>query len=214
MRRIVHLVFSPPSRLARLLVGEKRLPCDPILAEDPNAHLPVFTDADETCCEGLWAIVDHLESTYTDNPFIPEFTAERRESLRWFDLIMGPVMERVTRKIVFEKANPRFTGAPSRSTPDMNIIRSGREALHAALGEMGGILEERGYFAGRECSIADLALAANLSALDYFGEVKWDDYPPIREWYMKVKSRPSFRTLLADRVPGQPPVAHYAELDF
>ena len=61
---------------------------------------------------------------------------------------------------------------------------------------------------------ADLALAAHLSALDYYGEVPWTDYPPVTEWYIRMKSRPSFRPLLADRVPGQPPVPHYAELDF
>ena len=59
----------------------------------------------------------------------------------------------------------------------------------------------------------DLAVAAHISAIDYFGEVPWADYPIAAEWYVKMKSRPSFRTLLADRVPGQPPVSHYAELD-
>lgn len=214
MRRIVHLVFSPASRLARLLIGEKRLPCDPVQAEDPCAHLPVFVDLDGTRCDGLWAIIDHLEGSYPDNPMIPENAADRSEALRWLDWIMTTMTVRVCGRIVFEKANPRFTGAPSRSTPDMNIIRQGREALHETLSEFAPLLEERGFLAGKFCSIADLALAANLSALDYFGEVKWDDYPALREWYMRVKSRPGFRSLLADRVPGQPPVAHYAELDF
>ncbi|MEP6831412.1 MAG: glutathione S-transferase family protein, partial [Rhizomicrobium sp.] len=53
-----------------------------------------------------------------------------------------------------------------------------------------------------------------LSALDYFGEVPWSEFPVTTEWYVRMKSRPSFRSILADRVPGQPPAAHYAELDF
>jgi glutathione S-transferase len=57
-------------------------------------------------------------------------------------------------------------------------------------------------------------VAAHLSALDYFGEVPWTDHPTASEWYVRMKSRPSFRSILSDRVPGQPPVAHYAELDF
>ncbi len=196
------------------MIGEKRLACDPVQAEDTHRHLPVFVDQDDTACEGLWAIVDRLEGYYPDYPLVPEDEAMRRDALRWLDWAMGPMTAQITGCIVFEKANPRFTGAPSRSTPDMNVIRQGREALHAALLEIAPILEANGYLAGKVCTIADLALAANLSAMDYFGEVKWDDYPAIKEWYMRVKSRPCFRSLLADRVPGQPPVMHYVELDF
>jgi glutathione S-transferase len=214
MRQITHLLFSPASRLSRLLIGEKRLICDHVPAEDVAAHLPVFIDADGTRCEGLWAVVDHLEGVYPENPQFPEDAEMRGETLRWLDWCMGDFSERATRRIVFEKANPRFTGAPSRSTPDMNVIRKGRDGLAKAMAELGRLIEERGYLAGKVCTIADLALAANLSALDYFGEVKWNEFPLMREWYMRVKSRPSFRSLLADRAPGQPPVSQYAELDF
>ena len=214
MRRLVHLVFSPTSRLARLMLGEKRLVCDPQAAEDANAHLPVFVDLDGTRCEGLWAIVDHLEGNYPEYPLIPEDAAARGEALRWLDWTMGSLADQVTKKIIYEKANPRFTGGATRSTPDMNIIRGGREALRAMLPILGKLVEERGNLAGRVCTIADLALAAHLSALDYFGEMPWDGNAAVREWYVRMKSRPSFRSLLADRVPGQPPVTHYAELDF
>jgi len=214
MRRLTHLVFSPASRLARLMLGEKRLVCDPLAAEDATAHLPVFVDLDGTRCEGLWAIIDHLEGTYPDYPLMPQDAAERGEALRWLDWTLGILAERVTRKIVFEKANPRFTGGAVRGVPDMNVIRSGREALREMLTQLGQAVEARGNLAGRVCTIADLALAAQLSALDYFGEVPWDAVPAMREWYVRMKSRPSFRSLLADRVPGQPPVTQYAELDF
>jgi glutathione S-transferase len=93
------------------------------------------------------------------------------------------------------------------------VIRAGREALRSVLARLGTQAEKNGYLAGRECSLGDLAVAAHVSALDYFGEVPWADFPAMAEWYMRMKSRPSFRTLLADRVPGQPPVAHYADLD-
>jgi glutathione S-transferase len=214
MRRLTHLVFSPASRLARLMLGEKRLVVDPQAAEDANAHLPVFVDLDETRCVGLWAIVDHLEGGYPENPLIPEDATARGEALRWLDWTMGALADRVTKKIIYEKANPRFTGGFTRSTPDMNVIRSGREALREMLPMLGKTVEERGNLAARVCTIADLALAAHLSALDYFGEMPWDGNAAIREWYVRMKSRPSFRSLLADRVPGQPPVTQYAELDF
>jgi glutathione S-transferase len=96
----------------------------------------------------------------------------------------------------------------------METVRLGRQALKAALPGLGDMAERNGFLAGREVSLADLSLAAHLSALDYFGEVPWTEHLALTEWYTRMKSRPSFRPLLADRVPGQPPASTYAELDF
>lgn len=214
MRKLIHLTLSPASRLARLMVGEKRLACDPVLSEDSQLHLPVFTDLDGTTVTGLWALVDHLEGTYSDHPLTPDDPAARSLALRWLDWAFGPFQDQVTRRIVFEKGGQRFTGAVNRSAPDMNTIRQGREVLKAALKKIGDAADAKGNLATRECTIADLAVAAHLSALDYFGEVPWSEFPQVAEWYIRIKSRPAFRTLLGDKVPGQPPTASYAELDF
>jgi glutathione S-transferase len=214
MRRLIHLMLSPSCRLARLIVAEKRVACDPVQAEDARNPMPVFIDMDGTRAEGVWAIVDHLEANYPDNPLAPAEDAARRESLRWLDWAMGPFHEQVTQRIVYEKAGQRFTGAPTRRAPDMNTIRAGREELKLALAAIGRAAEMRGNLAARETSLGDLAVAAHLSALDYFGEVPWPDFPAAAEWYVRMKSRPSFRSILGDKVPGQPPVSHYADLDF
>jgi glutathione S-transferase len=214
MRKLIHLTLSPPSRVARLMLGEKRLAFDPVQSDDAQAHLPVFTDLDGTRCEGLWAVIDHLEGTYPDRALVPDDPIQRAETLRWLDWAMGLLGERATRKILYEKAAQRFTGAPTIGAPDMNVIRQGREALKAALGIVGKAAETNGNLVTRECLLADVAVAAHLSALDYFGEVPWSEFPAAGEWYVRMKSRPAFRTLLSDRLPGQPPVMHYAELDF
>jgi glutathione S-transferase len=96
----------------------------------------------------------------------------------------------------------------------MNVVRQGREALNPILAAIGETAEKRGNLACRETTLGDLAIAAHLSTLDYFGEVPWSEHVSAAEWYVRLKSRPSFRSLLADKVPGQPPVSHYAELDF
>jgi glutathione S-transferase len=213
MRRLTHYLLSPPSRFVRLVIGEKRLTVDLAGPDDGTDHLPVFTDLDGTRVTGLWAIVDHLEGTYPDHPLAPEDAGARAESLRMLDWAMGPLLDGVVRRIVYEKASPRFTGATVQRTPDMSVIRQGREALKPALTLIGTAGELHGYLASRECTLGDLAVAANLSTLDYFGEVPWTEYPAAAEWYIRMKSRPAFRSILGDRVPGQPPVAHYAELD-
>ena len=214
MRRLIHLMLSPSCRLARLMVGEKRVACDPVIAEDFKQSMPVFVDLDGTRAEGVWAILDHLENNYPDQPLAPADDAARRACLRWVDWVFGPFHEQVTQRIVYEKAAPRFTGAGFSRAPDMNAIRAGRGELKAALKTIGLAAETNGNLACRETTLGDLAVAAHLSALDYFGEVPWSDFAAANEWYVRMKSRPAFRSILSDRVPGQPPVSHYAELDF
>jgi len=214
MRRLTHLLMSPPCRLARLVLGEKRLAFSSESATDPSSHLPVLIDPDGTTVTGIWAIIDHLEGLYPEHPLVPEDPEQRAEALRLLDWAMTKFNEEITNRIVFEKAPRNQTGSLNQRPPSMDIVREGRKSLEAHLPDLEMLSEERGYMAGREVSLADLALAAHLSALDYFGEVPWTDNNAIAEWYVRIKSRPSFRPLLSDRLPGQPPVPHYAELDF
>ncbi len=214
MRRLIHLVLSPHSRLVRLMLGEKRIACDLAAPEDPLAHLPVLREIDGTLVTGLWAIVDHLENEHPERPLLPADAVTRAEALRLFDWTMSNFHEQATRRIVFEKGSQAQTGNLNRRPPDMETVRAGRLALRTILPGLGTLAETRGFLAGRDVTLADLALAAHLSALDYFGEVPWTEYLALGEWYARLKSRPSFRPLLGDRVPGQPPVSHYAELDF
>lgn len=214
MRRLIHLLLSPSCRLARLIIGEKRVACDLVVAEDARNPLPVYIETDGIRAEGVWAIVDHMEANYPDHPLAPPDDGARRLALRWVDWAMGPFHEQVTQRIVYEKAGQRYTGAAFSRAPDMNMIRTGREELKLALAAIGRASETHGNLACRQTTLGDLAVAAHLSALDYFGEVPWQDFPQAGEWYIRMKSRPAFRSLLADRVPGQPPVPHYPELDF
>lgn len=214
MRRLIHLLMSPPCRFVRLALGEKRLSHNAAAATDPNSHLPVLIDLDETTVTGIWAIIDHLEGCYPEHPLVPEDPEQRSEALRLLDWTMSKFHDEVTNRIVFEKAPHAQTGSLLQRPPSMDIVRIGRKALAEHLPKLELLCEEHGYMAGREVSLADLALAAHLSALDYFGEVPWEDNHGILEWFLRMKSRPSFRPLLSDRLPGQPPAPHYAELDF
>jgi len=63
-------------------------------------------------------------------------------------------------------------------------------------------------------SYADLAAAAHLSAIDFGGDVDWSVSAAAKDWYARIKCRPSFRPLLTDAVSGITPPAHYADLDF
>jgi glutathione S-transferase len=214
MYRLIHILMSPACRFVRLVLGEKRVVHHLEIAPDATAQLPVLVGPDGSSYTGVWAIVDHVEGLESDVTLVPEDEHERAETFRLLDWTATKFNEEVTKRIVWEKASRSQTGNLQHRPPNMETIRLGRGALAVALDRLGPLAEEHGYLACRELTLGDLALAAHLSALDYYGEVPWTEHPAIAEWYMRMKSRPSFRPLLSDRVPGQPPVPHYAELDF
>src|SRR5258705_5321656 len=183
MRRLIHLLFSPTSRLVRLMIGEKRITCELSAADDPCAHLPIFIDLDGPAVAGLWAIIDHLENEYPEHPLLPEDAIVRAEALRLFDWAMTNFHEETTKRIVFEKASQTQTGSLMRRSPNMETVRVGRAALKSVLPGLGTLAESRSFLAGRDVSLAGLPVAAHLSALDYYGEVPWTDGPDLTASY-------------------------------
>jgi glutathione S-transferase len=97
---------------------------------------------------------------------------------------------------------------------DMRVVHIARENLRTHIKYIGFLMQERSWLAGNRLSAADLVAAAHISAIDYFGDVPWDLSERAKLWYARIKSRPSFRPLLNDRLAGVPPVAHFANLDF
>jgi len=220
-----HFAFDPASRLVRLALGEKRLPFTEAAVRwfegdaeferlNPSGRLPVLVIEDEherlVLCETS-AILGFLEDEIPDTPLLPQGPAERAETRRltqWFERKFEAEVDAL---LLHEKMEKRLLGL---GAPDMAVMRDGRQALRRHLGYADHLLREREWLAGRRLSLADFAAAAQLSVLDYFGEVGWAEHPAVKDWYMKLKSRPCFRPLLADRLPGVPPASHYDDLDF
>lgn len=220
-----HFPLDPASRQARLALGEKKLAFtervvkywehDPLFhALSPTGRPPVLEigegDRRYPVCE-LMAVLDWIETNGGRPSLLSSDPAERAETLRlrsWFDRKFE--ME-VDAPILYERMEKRLQRL---GPPEADPLRQGRGALKEHLAYLDGLLSRRDWLAGRELSQADLAAAAHLSVLDYFGEVAWRSWPTLKTWYMRLKSRPSFRPLLADRLPGMAPVEHYADLDF
>lgn len=220
-----HFAFDPGSRLVRLALGEKRLAWAEqavrwfaqdadFAALNPSGRLPVLiaeTDSARLVLCETQAILGYLEEDRPDPPLLAADPAERAEARRllaWFERKFD---EEVDALLLHEKMEKRLLGL---GAPDMGAMREGRQALRRHLGYLETLLAERDWLAGARLSLADFAAAAQLSVLDYFDEVAWGDFPATRTWYVKLKSRPCFRPLLADRLPGVAPAAHYHDLDF
>ncbi len=222
MRTLYHLPLSPFARKVRLVLAEKRLPFElrvekvwerrpEYLELNPAGTVPTLIEDNGLVISDSGVICEYLDEAYPDSGLMGRTLAERVEVRRlaaWFD---GKFASEVTQNLVGEKFMRRLAG---RGNPDPAAIRTGYVALRYHLDYIGWLAETRKWLAGGTMSLADFAAAAHLSSLDFIGDVDWNLSAPAKEWYARVKSRPSFRPLLADRVSGTIPPAHYADLDF
>ena len=127
---------------------------------------------------------------------------------------LGTFHEEVTGYLVTEKIYRRFMDAEAGGgPPDTGVIRAARTNVRYHLHYIGYLLTARAWLAGDGLTYADLAAAAHLSCADYLGDVPWNESETARSWYARVKARPAFRTLLADRVPGIAPADGYATIE-
>ena len=75
------------------------------------------------------------------------------------------------------------------------------------------LLDHRNWIGGATLSLADLAAAAHISVADYLGGIDWKGHDQTKRWYAGLKSRPSFRPMLAERMEVIAPPKHYDKLD-
>ena len=178
---------------------------------NPAGEVPVLVEQDGTTVCGGQVIAEYLEEIYPDRLLIwgtPRDRAEIRRLCAWFDEKFN--LE-VTENLVGEKLVKRLS---RQGEPFGPAIRAGLVNIRHHLDYIGWLAERRRWLAGDQFSLADITAAAHLSCVDYIGDVPWDNHREARDWYARVKSRPSFRPLLDDNVPGVPAPAHYADLDF
>jgi glutathione S-transferase len=222
MRILIHNPLQPQSRKIRLMLKEKRLEADlqaekpwerreAFLAMNPAGETPVMVEESGLVVSGSYPIAEYLEETFGDVPLLGVASSERAEVRRLVDWFDQKFEREVTQNLLFEKIFKRYAAA---SGPDSGAIRAGKANIRTHLGYISWLVDRRNWLAGEALSLADLTAAAHLSAIDYIGDVPWDDFPTAKDWYVRLKSRPSFRPLLADHLPGAPPPPHYADLDF
>lgn len=222
MRALHHWLLDPFGRSMRATLGEKKIefesvpetpwtPSDTLMKADPMGAGPVLVEDGAVTAVGARAGLEYLEETGVEPKLLsesPEDRAEIRRLMDWFERRFeveagGPIRT--------EKLVKRLRGE---GAPDMDLMRPAREAVRWHLDYISWLAERRDWLAGRWMSAADLTAAAHVSSLDYLGEIPWADYAAAKEWYSRVKSRPCFRGILSDRIPGASPPAHYADLDF
>lgn len=221
MNRLYHYPLSPFSRKVRLSLAEKKIEVELVeekyweqdtdfLRRNPAGKVPVLKMGNRTMADST-AICEYLEESHPSPALLPAGAEARYEARRlvgWFD---DKFNKEVTAKLLGERVFRKVMGT---GYPDSTNVKEGSRAVKYHLDYMAHLLDQRRWLAGNDMTLADFAAAAQLSCLDYISDVDWNRHEVVKDWYAKIKSRPAFRSLLADQVPGFPQPAHYADLDF
>ncbi|MDR2646169.1 MAG: glutathione S-transferase family protein [Holosporaceae bacterium] len=222
MRRLYHYPLCAFGRMIRIYLQEKALEHELTVDFPWNrknvfsqhhvfSDLPTLVDQDGTVLEGWYAIIEHLEQSYRSSSLLGTTQKEKAESRRIAILFNELFFADVTKNIVFEKVIKKHV---ENSSPDSSCIRKGNSEIKRYFSYITDLVERRNWLSGNEFSLADIAAAAQISCVDYIGSIGWDNYPAVKDWYVRIKSRPSFRGILQDRIANISPPSYYQELDF
>jgi glutathione S-transferase len=230
MLTLFHHPICPHSRFVRLSLEEYGLPPrlieervwerrEEFLALNPAGTTPVLVEEGAPPVPGAGVIAEYLDETrgLTLGEFrlMPaEFGAriEVRRLMSWFN---DKFFAEASGALVMERVYKRYIPAGSGGgAPDTETLRAAKSNIRYHLAYVGWLVRTRDWLAGANLTYADLAAAAHLSAADYLGDVPWDEDETAKNWYARIKSRPSFRALLVEELPGLPPSQNYANLDF
>jgi glutathione S-transferase len=226
MPLLYHDPLCPHSRFVRLILAEYGIAAELIeeraldrrpdfLALDPAGRTPIFIDDDGAVVTSA-VIADYLDETYGPirgaARLLPQEKLARIEARRLVNWFNVKFFEEVTNWLITEKVNKRFS--PQGGAPDMDVVRVARANIRNHMRYIGYLTSHRNWLAGDRLTYADFAAAAHLSCADYLGDAPWEEDEAAKHWYQRVKSRPAFRPLLADRARGMAPSEVYALLDF
>ena len=230
MLTLLHQPLCPHSRFVRLALGEYGLAArlaeekfwerrEEFLLLNPAGTVPVLVEEGQPPIPGAAIIAEYLDETRGaergEGRLLPTGVGPRVEVRRLASWLNDKFHAEVSGPLVTERVFKRHLrldqgGGP----PDTDAMRAARHNIRYHLAYIGWLVSTRDWLAGDRLSYADLAAAAHLSAADYLGDVPWNEDEAAKNWYARVKSRPSFRPILADTLAGVPASKTYADLDF
>ena len=222
MRTLHHHPSCPLSRQARFILSDLKLDCEYVTEDywlrnenllklNPSGEVPILVEENGQVICGIYPLIEYFAEKYSAVDLMPETIeakSEMRRMLAWFN---NKFYKEVSNYVLEEKLIRPIT---TNESPRTAILRAAKINLKYQLRYLSYLIEQRGFFAIDRFTFADIAAAAHISVLDYFNEIFWDQYPALKEWYLIVKSKPSFRPILNDNIKGIKASHQYSLLDF
>jgi glutathione S-transferase len=222
MWQLFYFPLCPFSRKVRLVLNEKGVgyelqrdypwaPSDRFVELYPDARTPMLRlEERKLTLIDSQAICEFFEETVDKSPLILGSAIQRAEIRRLVALFDQSFFADVTGPLMGEKMKKRLV---LRQSPDSGVLRNAMRLAHEHLDYIDWLTDTRRWLAGAQLSLADFAAAAQISVADYLGGIDWTGHEGAHGWYRVMKSRPSFRPLLAEKMEGIPPPSHYADVN-
>ena len=218
---LYHYPLSPFCRKLRMVLAEKKIEIETIeeqywtkrpefLMLSPSGKVPLLNLKGKPLSDSQ-AICEYLEAIYPNPPLMPndpEKLYEVRRLVFWFD-------EKFNSDVTSRLLNERMYRVIQRTGyPDSKNLRYALGKVPEHIDYMHKLLSERRWLAGENMTLADFAASAHLSCVDFVDDVDWSRSNLVKQWYSALKSRPAFKSLLLDYIPGFRPPPQYTDLDF
>jgi glutathione S-transferase len=185
---------SPYVRKVRILIAEKSLACDfvvadpaaadsPVPVHNPLGLVPVLVRDDGSALFDSPVILEYLD-TLQAPALVPASGEPRWQVLRLAALADGMLDQCVARTMELRRPGPQ-------QSPEINKRREMKIARALAFAEeqmVGG-----GYAAGARLTLADIALATALEYIDFRYPHDWrSSNPRLAGWHEGIGARPAF----------------------
>jgi glutathione S-transferase len=196
-------VFPPSPRAFKVLVVAHHLgidyqfvPCDLTKGEqksaaytaiNPNQRMPSLEDGDLRLWESN-AIIQYLAATRPESGLLPTDERARADVARW-QFWESTTWDPACAILVFERAVKRFFGG---GAPDPVEVEKGLQRFHRAAKVLDAHLRGRAYVCCDRLTLADFALAADLTMTEA-AQLPLEDYGEIRRWAGRLADLPAWQ---------------------
>lgn len=244
MLKVYHYPLCPFSRAVRLILKEKNVNFSLIieytwnrrkefLYMNPMCTTPIlvvpnlveFDNNNETnnkttnkmantqplIVAGHWNVFQYIEDKYPEPNLLSKELKQKihiRYVSEWF---YDKFYNEVTKYIMNEKVIKTVSSSES---PNSLAIRAAKKNISYHLDYISYLLGDNNYLCGEKITLADYIASAQLSCLDFVDDVPWEYNGKAKAWYALMKSRPSFKPILMDKIQGLRSPTHYYNPDF
>ena len=169
---------------------------DDYTALNPNQKMPALEDGDLKLWESN-AIIQYLAAKSPEAGLLPSDEKARADVVRWM-FWESTTWDPAIAALVFERVVKGFFGG---GPPDQAEVEKALQKFNRAAEILNAHLKGRDYISGNRLSLADFAVAADLTMAEA-AQLPLADYSDIRRWSERLAELPAWKATRAMQAPA------------